>query len=159
MVPTMRFGGSRWCYCSAKWLTLANVYLIEQCKSSRENVSLHGGWGLSYSGTTKLMLYHCKTFLCNVAHLASDQSHPWTVKLNSPLDCVKIFTCMGVGVFAIQEQPSKCYDCKTFLCILANFTLDQFHPLSVKLRLSKQIWHLFAHKKKILVPRDFDMIC
>ncbi len=43
----------------------------------------------------------------------------------------KCFCAWGVGVFTIQEQPYKCYNCKRFLCILANFASGQSHPCKV----------------------------
>ncbi len=39
-----------------------------------------------------------------------------------------MFQCLGDGVFAVQEQSFKCYNCKTFLPILANLALGQSHP-------------------------------
>ncbi len=35
---------------------------------------------------------------------------------------------MGVGVFTVQEQLCKCYNCRRFLGILANFASRQSHP-------------------------------
>ncbi len=40
----------------------------------------------------------------------------------------KCFHAWGVGVFTIQKQPCKCYNCKRFLRILANFAPAQSHP-------------------------------
>ncbi len=47
-------------------------------------------------------------------------SDSWITMLNSipiPMSC-----------FAAVEQSLKCYCCKRFLCILANFALGQSHP-------------------------------
>ncbi len=39
----------------------------------------------------------------------------------------KMFPCMGIVVFTIQEQSYICYNCRRFLCILANLASGQFH--------------------------------
>ncbi len=40
----------------------------------------------------------------------------------------KCFHAWGMGDFAAVEQSLKCYCCKRFRCILANFALGQSHP-------------------------------
>ncbi len=49
----------------------------------------------------------------------------------------KCFRAWGVGVFTIQEQPCKCYNCIRFRRILANFTSGQSHPC--------RRWTIFPH--------------
>ncbi len=39
-----------------------------------------------------------------------------------------MFPCVQMGVFPTQEQSFTCYDCMTFLLILANFASDHSHP-------------------------------
>ena len=39
-----------------------------------------------------------------------------------------MFPCMGMGVFAVQEQSFKCYDCKMFLHILARLVGVELVP-------------------------------
>ncbi len=106
-----------WGWVISQWIhQVIYMYSVVEMKLTRVT---NKSWYICTGMWLRTQLANFSQFRSNFCHLC----RLWDLFISS-----KNVSLHGVGVFAIWEQPSKCYDCQKFLRILANFASGQSHP-------------------------------